>query len=50
MTRDGLTRTQALEMINETREMMLADPDNATDILMDELGLEMDYIFEIMGY
>ena len=49
MKRDGLTREEAQERLDEVREMISdADPWEAEDILADELGLEMDYIFDIL--
>lgn len=49
MERDGLTRAAAEELINETREEILAsDPWEIEDILMNNLGLEPDYIFDIL--
>jgi hypothetical protein len=49
MERDGLTREEAQETLDEVREMISeADPWEAEDILADELGLEMDYIFDII--
>lgn len=49
MERDGLTKQEAEERVDEVREMLSeSDPWEAEDILMDELGLEMDYIFDIL--
>lgn len=49
MKRDGLTKEEAQERLDEVREIIAeADPWEAEDILADELGLEMDYIFDIM--
>ena len=49
MERDGMTRAEAQERVDEVREMIAeADPWEAEEILADELGLEMDYIFDIM--
>ena len=49
MERDGMTRAEAQERVDEVREMLAeADPWEAEEILADELGLEMDYIFDIM--
>ena len=49
MKRDGLTREEAEERLDEVREMISeADVWEAEDIIADELGLEMDYIFDIM--
>ena len=49
MERDGMTKEEAQEVLEEVREMLSeADPWEAEDILADELGLEMDYIFDIL--
>ena len=51
MKRDGLSRTEAQEQFNEVREMIQEcnfDPVETEDILIEELGLEMDYIFEFL--
>ena len=44
MKRDGLSRREAQEMIQECN----FDPFETEDILIEELGLEMDYIFEFL--
>jgi hypothetical protein len=50
MDRDDLTEAEAEERLQEVREMLAeADPWEAEDIIADELGLEMDYIFDILG-
>ena len=51
MKRDGLSRTEAQEQFNEVRERIQEcnfDPVETEDILIEELGLEMDYIFEFL--
>ena len=48
MKRDGITEEEAREMIVETREEMLEDPYVATEILEDNLGIEPDYIMDIL--
>lgn len=49
MERDGMTREEAQETLDEVREMLSeADLWEAEDIIADELGLEMDYIFDIL--
>ena len=51
MKRDGLSRTEAQEQFNKVREMIQEcnfDPVETEDILIEELGLEMDYIFEFL--
>lgn len=51
MKRDGLSHGEAQDRFNEVREMIQEcnfDPFETEDILIEELGLEMDYIFEFM--
>lgn len=48
MERDGLTEKEANELLSDVRDMICEDPDEAEDIVMEELGLEMDYIFDIL--
>ena len=54
MRREDLTREEAEDWVNETREMMEdaianGDYEEAEDILASELGLEPDYIPDILG-
>ena len=53
MKRDDLTKEEAKARLLEVREMINDAVDNgewyeAEDIIADELGLEMDYIFDIL--
>ena len=51
MRRDDLTEEEANERINEVREMLMNcdfGVDGAESIMAEELGLEMDYIFDIL--
>lgn len=48
MRRDGLSAEEAKERIEEVREMINDNPFEAEEILADELGLELDYIFDII--
>ena len=49
MHRDGMTREDAEEKVQEVREMIVdASVLEVEDILIDELGLEMDYIFDLI--
>lgn len=51
MERDGMSRSEAKELVNETREMLLSsDPWEADEIMADQLGLETDYIMDILGF
>ena len=50
MERDEMTAEEAQETLDNVREMLSeADPWEDEDIIADELGLEMDYIFDILG-
>ena len=49
MERDGMTREEAKERYEEVSDILAdADPWDVEDILADELGLEMDYIFDFI--
>lgn len=48
MERDGMTQKEAEERLDYVREMIFDDPGIAEDIIASELGLEPDYIFDII--
>lgn len=51
MKRDGLSRRDAKELILEVRERIYECNGNfveAEEIMLEDLGLEMDYIFDIL--
>lgn len=53
MQRDGLTKEDAVNYINNTRSEIYnaiecGDFDLAEDIFTSDLGLEMDYIFDLI--
>ena len=49
MERDGMTREEAEARLEEVRELATeVDPWDFEDLLADELGLEMDYIFDFI--
>lgn len=51
MHRDGNTREEAEQRINEVRELFDQcnyEPDQCEEILLNHLGLELDYIFDII--
>lgn len=53
MNRDGLTEAEAIDVMNATREEVYnaiydGDFDLAEDIFTGDLGLEMDYIFDLL--
>jgi hypothetical protein len=45
--RDGLTRTEARDAINEARERV-AQGEDPEEVLESEFGLEPDYIWELI--
>ena len=45
--RDDMTVDEAEKRVSEVTNMIYDDPESAEDIMMDELGLEMDYIFDL---
>lgn len=51
MKRDGMSRTEAVALVTKVHGMIEdadGDYDEAEQIMIDELGLEMDYIFDIL--
>ena len=47
MKRDGMTRSEAQELIDEARELV-AEGESPERILRVEFGLEPDYIFDLL--
>lgn len=47
MTRDGLTKEEAEDLIEECREAL---EEGDTEAMQEYLGLEDDYIFDVLGY
>lgn len=51
MERYGMSRSDAKDLVDETRELLLSsDPWEADEIMADQLGLEPDYIMDILGF
>ena len=51
MKRDGMSLSDAKDLVNETRELILSsDVMEADDIMADQLGLEPDYIMDLLGF
>ena len=53
MERDDMTRKEAESQVKEVQELLeealsFGSYTEAEDILVDELGLEMDYIFDLI--
>lgn len=50
MERDGMTYADAKDLVKETRDLLLSsDPWDADEIMADMLGLEPDYIMDLIG-
>ena len=52
MNRDGMPQDHAERLIQETRDeiMMLDNPLEADNVLMDYLGLEPDYLEDVLNF
>ena len=48
MDRDGLSFNEAKNLFIETQSLIENDPMDAENIMCEQLGLEMDYIFDIL--
>lgn len=51
MRRDGYSRKEAVDIVNDVRSMMKDcnyDPDKSEEIFVSELGLEIDYIPDLL--
>lgn len=50
MERDGITEEDARALIEETRDEIMYNPENADEIIQDYLGLGPDYLDYILHY
>ena len=49
MERDGMSQDEAQSLVDETREEVLnSDSFDVDDVMADMLGLEPDYIFDLL--
>lgn len=49
MERDNKTEQEAIDLVRETKEELMNSPcSDGTDIIMENLGLEPDYIMDIL--
>lgn len=49
MERDDITEQEAIALVRETKEKLMNSPcSGGVDIIMDNLGLEPDYIMDIL--
>ena len=52
MERDGISEEEARALVKETRDeiAMLDNPFEAENIIMEYLGLEPDYMFDVLNF
>ena len=55
MRRDDMTRQEAAEVVKEARKALMeaaadGDMEAAEEVLYDQLGLELDYLFDLIGF
>lgn len=48
MDRDGCSSEEADQRIDDARERILVDGEDPEEVLLEEFGLEPDYIFDIL--
>jgi hypothetical protein len=49
MKRDGITEEEARNLVDETRDLLISsNPFEAEDIMADQLGLELDYVMDVL--
>ena len=46
--RDGISYKEAQKLVKEARERVLMDGEDPHEILLNEFGLEPDYLFDLM--
>lgn len=49
MRRDSLTSEEADELIKDMKDRVLAGED-PEEVLHDDAGLELDYVFDLLGF
>lgn len=49
MERDNMSEDDAMELVQDVADEMAQSLDRAEDILLEELGLEPDYLFDLVG-
>ena len=50
MNRDGINREQAESLVKETYDEIISNPHNVNEIMEDNLGLEPDYLQNVLNY
>ena len=48
MANTGLNENDAFNLIKEVRNEIINNPEEAEDIMLEELGLELDYLIDII--
>ena len=47
--RDGISEQEAEQMVREARERVLEDGEDPEEVLLEEFGLEPDYLEDLLG-
>lgn len=50
MERDGMTKQEAFDAIEDARLRVLDDHEDPTEVMMDAFGLEPDYIMDLLYF
>lgn len=48
MRRDGMTRHEATRELLEAQRLVLEDGEDPEEVLREQFGLELDYIFDLL--
>lgn len=48
--RDDMSLEDAKDLVDETRELIIRNPEEAEIIMAEQLGLELDYLFDVLGF
>lgn len=50
MERDGMTLEDAMEAVANARKLVVDEYADPEEVLLEEFGLEPDYIFDLLGW
>lgn len=50
MRRDKISEAEADRMIKEARERVIEDGEDPEEVLLEEFGLEPDYLEDLLGF
>lgn len=48
--RDNMSLEDAKDLVDETREFIIRNPEEAEIIMAEQLELEPDYLFDVLGF